>query len=1212
MVLYCQGRQTCLDFPCMPLANYYPAAGQKKKAADEGPSYSEQLSQGFAGLAVGPQSKIITYALVPEIARSIPIIGRLTDYIKWIRDPAGELKKELQLQSTTDLILSHAVLGAARTVLAVSNARAGGTGEISNELVRQAMAFEWADKTLKIRRNPVKFLIEEFWGNVVKGNFLDNLIYDKKYLFYHSAGVGKDGKNWERWGKWRNNGIIENFNKYAQKYTGKRIEGSELKFGAHAFTVVLQDKDYKKLVPILKTVKTAWQVAMPTLVVGAIFPGAWVPMAVWQLANIDWRGLISRKHVDSFSPAELDIEIKKYGSYSGKIRGHSGSPDWVKGGEKLKWQEMDQWGKKIVLFGKERNLDKIFQNLADFTTVGGLYRTLITGESLFARGWKTEEVWFKENIIKNSAGQRRVFYDSDNPGATSHYFTTQPGGLEKSGFNTVSQKRILADGREVTLEIGKNASGKWFYRPRAKVVAQGVGAGAKVSRGLFHVQQFVSKIGFPIGLAILLPNPVTLGFAIYSVFKNAALVSSPLKKIGWKIVETDLATLQKLSNLQNNLALLKRLNINPADLNRLTNNGKNVLVWFEVSGDRWYHRLARFLHQASNPFDREVGWLRGLARWRDQKWSNAAKSVQGSRFFKVLVKIFNKIPGLKRFVKFVGRILKKLPFIGSLFRAGTFVVGGIKWVVAPGEAIKELIRDFLWSLAKKGLKWAIKKAWTKWLARPLGRLLAKWARNLPVGSFRRSAARFLLRNVSGSLKPPPKTLSSFSRGVRGLFNFAKNLPRLIGDLIKGIIKLVRVIVSFIKTTVKVVQAVVKTVSAVLKLLAAIPVILVIVCIIAIVVIAFCVLYLILMVVGIFLISNRFYQPPVTDYLEIQKTVADPAKTYVAGEVINYQINFMVKKPLSSLFLHDYFLVRREDLATGQTSYFFDPASINCAYADGSPIPEGGSGEDNDPAGPPGVWWRWGGVPTVPALNTWVSVACSAKVAEDVPETPDDYEGYTGGTLINHAIILGLIPGDVPNNNTAASVFLYLNPAASSWPVEHACITQGPNSSFSHGGQQAIDLASNYHIGWNIDAQPVYSTVDGSVLRVCLDGQYSGNYSSGVCGGYDGGSYLGGFFGTYVILHDPVSNVYVLYAHLAQPEFGLGEGASVNKGQTVGYVDTTGNSTGPHLHYAFLRNSQVAMIAPYVPYDIPSCSGTWPDKTCAQAFTDLGQPGKDCF
>jgi murein DD-endopeptidase MepM/ murein hydrolase activator NlpD len=46
-----------------------------------------------------------------------------------------------------------------------------------------------------------------------------------------------------------------------------------------------------------------------------------------------------------------------------------------------------------------------------------------------------------------------------------------------------------------------------------------------------------------------------------------------------------------------------------------------------------------------------------------------------------------------------------------------------------------------------------------------------------------------------------------------------------------------------------------------------------------------------------------------------------------------------------------------------------------------------------------------------------------------------------------------------------------------------------------------------------------------------------------------------------------------YAHLSQFAKGIKPGVKVRQGQVIGYVGTTGRSTGPHLHYEVLRHGQ---------------------------------------
>ena len=54
--------------------------------------------------------------------------------------------------------------------------------------------------------------------------------------------------------------------------------------------------------------------------------------------------------------------------------------------------------------------------------------------------------------------------------------------------------------------------------------------------------------------------------------------------------------------------------------------------------------------------------------------------------------------------------------------------------------------------------------------------------------------------------------------------------------------------------------------------------------------------------------------------------------------------------------------------------------------------------------------------------------------------------------------------------------------------------------------------------------------------------------------------------------DPASNYAYYYAHLDRYAEGLAEGASLRKGQVIGYVGSTGNASpdAPHLHFAIFK------------------------------------------
>jgi murein DD-endopeptidase MepM/ murein hydrolase activator NlpD len=80
--------------------------------------------------------------------------------------------------------------------------------------------------------------------------------------------------------------------------------------------------------------------------------------------------------------------------------------------------------------------------------------------------------------------------------------------------------------------------------------------------------------------------------------------------------------------------------------------------------------------------------------------------------------------------------------------------------------------------------------------------------------------------------------------------------------------------------------------------------------------------------------------------------------------------------------------------------------------------------------------------------------------------------------------------------------------------------------------------------------PILAAGDGTVVR-------AGPYSS---------------YGNYVRIRH--ANGYeTAYAHMSRFARGMRSGARVRQGQVIGYVGTTGRSTGPHLHYEVLRRGQ---------------------------------------
>jgi murein DD-endopeptidase MepM/ murein hydrolase activator NlpD len=119
-----------------------------------------------------------------------------------------------------------------------------------------------------------------------------------------------------------------------------------------------------------------------------------------------------------------------------------------------------------------------------------------------------------------------------------------------------------------------------------------------------------------------------------------------------------------------------------------------------------------------------------------------------------------------------------------------------------------------------------------------------------------------------------------------------------------------------------------------------------------------------------------------------------------------------------------------------------------------------------------------------------------------------------------------------------------------WPIPHATISQvfGP-SSFDF--EPSYAGFPHFHTGVDLSVPlgtPVFATTDGVVVSAAPMRDKDGNLV-----GY--GNYI-------ILLHS--TGLKSLYGHLLS--IGVTEGESVKRGQLIGLVGSTGNSTGPHTHF----------------------------------------------
>jgi murein DD-endopeptidase MepM/ murein hydrolase activator NlpD len=111
------------------------------------------------------------------------------------------------------------------------------------------------------------------------------------------------------------------------------------------------------------------------------------------------------------------------------------------------------------------------------------------------------------------------------------------------------------------------------------------------------------------------------------------------------------------------------------------------------------------------------------------------------------------------------------------------------------------------------------------------------------------------------------------------------------------------------------------------------------------------------------------------------------------------------------------------------------------------------------------------------------------------------------------------------------------------------------------GRRRLGRWTAFHNGTDIAGQfgtPIIAAADGTV-------DYAGWY-------YDYGK-------TVRVVHG--RSLATSYSHMSRFAPGIGPGTPVRKGQVIGYVGSTGRSTGPHLHFCVIIDGQFVNPAPYI-------------------------------
>ena len=185
--------------------------------------------------------------------------------------------------------------------------------------------------------------------------------------------------------------------------------------------------------------------------------------------------------------------------------------------------------------------------------------------------------------------------------------------------------------------------------------------------------------------------------------------------------------------------------------------------------------------------------------------------------------------------------------------------------------------------------------------------------------------------------------------------------------------------------------------------------------------------------------------------------------------------------------------------------------------------------------PPGVRQRATGGPVETTALASASSVFSTSLA-----SPEDTFGALRDLLQGLESRLNFVRHDVDRRVQLA------NATPSIWP------THGGLTSFFGDRSDPLTGEPAYHSGIDISAgkgQPVYATADGVVQSA----GYTGDYGN-------------------LIVLKHAFGLSTRYGHLSA--YHVKAGDAVKRGDVIGYIGSTGRSTGSHLHYEILANGQL--------------------------------------
>lgn len=178
-----------------------------------------------------------------------------------------------------------------------------------------------------------------------------------------------------------------------------------------------------------------------------------------------------------------------------------------------------------------------------------------------------------------------------------------------------------------------------------------------------------------------------------------------------------------------------------------------------------------------------------------------------------------------------------------------------------------------------------------------------------------------------------------------------------------------------------------------------------------------------------------------------------------------------------------------------------------------------------------------------------------------------------------------------------------------WPIGSSETEERNGKTFADGTPVSTNVTSyfgprthpvtgeknSFHYGIDIGASK------GSNVIAAANGEVF--YVNSGCS--EGDSDCGGGFGNYIVISHNNGD-YTLYAHLDSIHSGISQGTAVEKGQVIGYVGSTGRSTGAHLHFEIRMggNSVTYSVDPLLYLNVDNPRPTFSDSDFPVRETSL--------